>query len=664
MRLEHSRLARIAALLDNPVFRVWFPALLITLILLMTLGISLPSERQYGTALLLLLLIVLGQRLSVQLEDGSPFTPTPALLIAGLTMVGWPLLVLITLLSSAVTLVHRRQTVEHALIEAGSHYLIIGLSVPVYYATQPAQALPYSTPMGLLGLGIIGLITYTIKLIIGVDGDTHIPRLRRLRRRLAAVRWYGLAIVPLGGLLGALWAFNAWLWLLSLGPLVVAQRLFTSAIALRSTSADLANIAQQRELLNARVERLQALATAMLSTRDVQPMLELLCQRLAALLDAPAGWVMLFDDTAHLQLMTYHNLPGAEHEPLADPQLYLALLERGKVMLVADERASALVPGGRLHHRPEWLAVLCIPLLGESSGPNATPPLLGAICLAFNRLRGLHADEQRVLSSFAHQAAMAIENARLFAELRRKQDELIQSSKLAAVGTFAAGIAHEFNNLLGSMLGYAELGHKIHELEEKDRALEVVIQACRRGRSITRGLLTFARRQEHHRTMADLTDAVDETLTLVDIDLRKSRIKVVRKIEPIPLTVCDLGQMSQVVLNLITNARDAMRPDGGTLTVSLRERRDQIELSISDTGTGIDTAIRDKIFEPFMTTKGALGGSQTPGTGLGLSVSYGIVQEHGGTVVVDSTPGHGTTMTVRLPIVTAEVLEHELAVSA
>ena len=163
--------------------------------------------------------------------------------------------------------------------------------------------------------------------------------------------------------------------------------------------------------------------------------------------------------------------------------------------------------------------------------------------------------------------------------------------------------------------------------------------------------------------MADLTDAVDETLTLVDIDLRKSRIKVVRKIEPIPLTVCDLGQMSQVVLNLITNARDAMRPDGGTLTVSLRERRDQIELSISDTGTGIDTAIRDKIFEPFMTTKGALGGSQTPGTGLGLSVSYGIVQEHGGTVVVDSTPGHGTTMTVRLPIVTAEVLEHELAVS-
>ncbi|KPV49878.1 histidine kinase, partial [Kouleothrix aurantiaca] len=218
--------------------------------------------------------------------------------------------------------------------------------------------------------------------------------------------------------------------------------------------------------------------------------------------------------------------------------------------------------------------------------------------------------------------------------------------------------------LLGSMLGYAGLGRQIRDIEEKDRALEVVVQACKRGRSITRGLLTFARRQEHHRAMADITDAVVETLTLVEIDLTKSHIKVVRELEPIPLTVCDLGQLSQVVLNLITNARDAMKPGGGTLTVRLRERRDLIELSVSDTGSGIEEEIRDKIFEPFMTTKGALGGSQTPGTGLGLSVSYGIVQDHGGTIDVASAPGQGTTMTVRLPVVIAENFERELAVGA
>lgn len=664
MLAEPSPMSRPAELLDQPMFRIWLPALLMTTVLLVTLGFPNQMFNQLGPAALLLLLIGAGQRLSVQLEDGSALTPTPALLVAGLTMVSWPLLLLATLLGSLSALIYRRRAIEHILVEAGGHCLIVGMSVPVYYATERFSALPYSSPLGLFGLLIIGLIAYTVKLIIGVDGDPSISRWRRLRRRLTAVRWYGLAIVPLGGLIGALWTLNPWLFALALAPLVVAQHLFTSAIALRRTSADLAQIAQQRELLNARVERLQALATAMLGTLDVQPMLDLLCQRLAALLDAPAGWVLLFDESAHLQLMASHNLGGVAQPREVEPQNYLALLERGRVMLVTDERAQMLVPGGQPHNRPEWLAVLCIPLLGEGAGPNSAPPVLGAICLAFNRLRGLDADEQRVLSSFAHQAAVSIENARLFDQLRRKQAELIQSSKLAAVGTFAAGIAHEFNNLLGSMLGYAELGRQIRDVEEKDRALEVVTQACKRGRSITRGLLTFARRQEHHRAMADITDAVVETLTLVEIDLTKSHIKVVRDLEPIPLTVCDLGQLSQVVLNLITNARDAMKPGGGTLTVTLRERRDLIELSVSDTGSGIDDEIRDKIFEPFMTTKGALGGSQTPGTGLGLSVSYGIVQDHGGTIDVASAPGQGTTMTVRLPVVTAESFERELAVGA
>jgi two-component system NtrC family sensor kinase len=115
------------------------------------------------------------------------------------------------------------------------------------------------------------------------------------------------------------------------------------------------------------------------------------------------------------------------------------------------------------------------------------------------------------------------------------------------------------------------------------------------------------------------------------------------------------------VLNLVTNARDAMKPNGGTLTVGLRDRDHMIELTVADTGCGIPEDMRDKIFEPFMTTKGALGGSQTPGTGLGLSVSYGIVRDHGGEISVASTVGRGTTMTVRLPVI-AETEEQEVAV--
>jgi signal transduction histidine kinase len=358
--------------------------------------------------------------------------------------------------------------------------------------------------------------------------------------------------------------------------------------------------------------------------------------------------------------MTAHNLPDHASLALDGSQVYAPLLERGRVMLVTDDRCEALTPTASAGQTTPWSAVLAIPLLADSAGsPHGAP--LGAICLAFDRLRGLDADEQRVLTSFARQAAVSVENARLFDELRRKQDELIQSSKLAAVGTFAAGIAHEFNNLLGSMLGFAELGYGVADLEEKNRSLDVVIQACRRGRSITRGLLTFARRQGHQRAMANLTDAVDETLALVEIDLRKSHIELVRQVEPVQSTICDLGQLAQVLLNLITNARDAMKPRGGTLTIGLCERRGWLELSVNDTGSGIPEEIRDKIFEPFVTTKGALGGSETPGTGLGLSVSYGIVQEHGGTIVVESVIGRGTTMTVRLPIVSADV-EREIAI--
>jgi signal transduction histidine kinase len=604
------------------------------------------------------LLLILGDLASVELEDGSALTPVAALLIAGLVVAGWPLLLPAALVGTLGSAAIRRRAPEQALTDAGRRTLMVALIAPIYQITEPPATLPYSTPIALLGLALMGLIAYAVKLGIGAAEPEIGGMPSRWHARGSAMRWYVLAMVPLGGLLGALWAVSPWAFLLGLAPLIVAQHSFRNEVVLRRTTADFAQLAVQRETLATRLERLQALATAMIGTLNVQALLEILCERLAALLDAPAGWVVL-NEAGRPQLMTVHNLPDQEALMLADPQAYAPLLERGRVMLVTDDRCEALTPTATIGQTTRWSAVLAIPLLADGAGsPNGAP--LGAICLAFDRLRGLDADEQRVLTSFARQAAVSVENARLFDELRRKQNELIQSSKLAAVGTFAAGIAHEFNNLLGSMLGYAELGYGIDDLAEKNHSLDIVIQACRRGRSITRGLLTFARRQEHQRAMANLADAVDETLTLVEIDLRKSHIELVRQIEPVQSTILDLGQLAQVVLNLITNARDAMKPQGGTLTIGLRERRGWLELSVSDTGSGIPEEIRDKIFEPFVTTKGALGGSQTPGTGLGLSVSYGIVQEHGGTISVESTVGRGTTMTVRLPIILD--VEREIAV--
>ncbi len=273
------------------------------------------------------------------------------------------------------------------------------------------------------------------------------------------------------------------------------------------------------------------------------------------------------------------------------------------------------------------------------------------------------------LEIFASQAAAAIENARLFAQteaalhalrdaherqaqlledVRRTQAELITASKLAAVGTLAAGVAHEFNNLLAGMHGYAELGQTGTQLD-KDEALEVIRRTCQRGVQITRSLLTFARQGESQRELARIDEIAEGALQLISWDLTKSGIKVVREFRSTAMIWADSGQIMQVVLNLLTNARDAMHPKGGTVTITTGELDSWVELSVEDTGSGIPEAIREHIFEPFVTTKGALGGSATAGTGLGLAVSYGIAQSHGGRFLVESTVGQGSRFTVRLP---------------
>jgi len=265
-------------------------------------------------------------------------------------------------------------------------------------------------------------------------------------------------------------------------------------------------------------------------------------------------------------------------------------------------------------------------------------------------------EHEYLLSTLADYAAISIENATLYEELRKKmhdlersQQELIESSKLAAVGTLAAGVAHEFNNLLAAISGHTELGLVSDDVDEIKRSLNVVIQTVDRAKKITSNLLTFARRREPRMELADVIRAVEAPLELVERDLEKSNIVVERRYSEVPPIVCDSGQISQVCLNLLTNARDAMLPDGGTVTVEIRKDGSDVLIAFTDTGTGIPDDILDKLFQPFVTTKGPLGGGEMAGSGLGLSVSYGIVKNHGGTIEVETELGKGSTFTVRLP---------------
>jgi signal transduction histidine kinase/CheY-like chemotaxis protein len=266
-------------------------------------------------------------------------------------------------------------------------------------------------------------------------------------------------------------------------------------------------------------------------------------------------------------------------------------------------------------------------------------------------------DDEYLLSVLADYAAISVQNATLYDELRKSldelkhsQQELIQSSRLAAVGTLAAGVAHEFNNLLAAISGHAQLTLVSDDMKEIKQSSKVVVDSVDRAKRITANLLTFASRQEPKMKLADVVEAVQSPLLLMEKELEKSNIQLVRKFSKVRPTLCDSGQISQVCLNLLTNARDAMLPDGGILTVEVKEEGDEILIVFSDTGSGIPDEIMEKLFEPFVTTKGPLGGGQIPGTGLGLSVSYGIVRNHGGTIKVETEAGKGSTFIVRLPI--------------
>ncbi len=233
---------------------------------------------------------------------------------------------------------------------------------------------------------------------------------------------------------------------------------------------------------------------------------------------------------------------------------------------------------------------------------------------------------------------------------RAAENRLLQSAKLAAVGEMAASVAHELNNPLTTVTGFSEL--VLEDLPEDSphkQELLMVLKEARRASSVVRRLLDFSRQGERIRASADLNDVVNDVIALTRHLLQTNNVALVVETDiSLPWVSIDSNQMKQVLLNLIHNGLQAM-PKGGEMQVRTflgkRESRDWVVMSVKDSGTGISVEDQTKIFEPFFTTKSSSGG-----TGLGLSVTYGIVADHGGTIEVFSQPGQGSAFEVWLPL--------------
>ena len=288
-------------------------------------------------------------------------------------------------------------------------------------------------------------------------------------------------------------------------------------------------------------------------------------------------------------------------------------------------------------------------------------PLIAHGAQVLGALHMIDPDQDRVLEpSFmalaqlvANQIAVAMENDDLLASLRKQlvevqrvQQQLIQASRLGAIGELAAAVAHEVNNPLTSILGFAEL--LLTELPPDDgRRAEVSIirEEAMRARAVVRSLLDFARPHTPQRMDADLSGLARAAVDLVRYRARESEIQIHEDYMTMPALSLDPESFRQVILNLCTNGIEAM-PDGGELFVSTLSTEDRVGVAVRDTGVGMDRTTRSRIFSPFLSPRGRNGGY---GTALGLSVSLNIVEGHGGTIDVQSEPGRGSCFTVWLP---------------
>ncbi|MBI3926985.1 MAG: GAF domain-containing protein [Armatimonadetes bacterium] len=301
-------------------------------------------------------------------------------------------------------------------------------------------------------------------------------------------------------------------------------------------------------------------------------------------------------------------------------------------------------------------SILCVPLLlkGEVQGVLYTD----------NRMESavFHQQDRDLLVAIAAQAAIALENAMLYEELRRvhetsmekarreladTQAQLLQSSKMAAVGELAAGVAHEINNPLGAIaLNVSALRRQLSD-PGLGQVLDIMETAIKRCRHTIDRLLRFSRTaQGAPPEEVDIPALLRDCLALIEPNLRRAGILAELRTEPGLIARCQPNEIGQVVLNLLVNARDALESQTGErrILVQARQVGGRAVLSVADNGPGMEPAVQERAFEPFFTTKPV-----GKGVGLGLSISYRIVRDQGGDLQVRSRPGEGAEFTVSLP---------------
>lgn len=248
-------------------------------------------------------------------------------------------------------------------------------------------------------------------------------------------------------------------------------------------------------------------------------------------------------------------------------------------------------------------------------------------------------------------------------EVENKTKELIRSSKMAAIGTLAGGIAHEFNNIIGAIIGHASMAIESANKKEMKEALEIAISASERACLIVNRLLDFSKLKEIKKTVFKFSESIKTIINLLSKDFENNNISINFNSNNDDFIEAEQSQIEQVILNLAINSKHSFKNiNGGLINIWFEKDIDHIYLFFKDNGSGIDETYKDKIFEPFFTTKGVhglgkdFGTKDSEGTGLGLSVSQSIIENHNGNLEIYESTNEGTTFKMSLPIYKKETL--------
>jgi signal transduction histidine kinase len=399
-----------------------------------------------------------------------------------------------------------------------------------------------------------------------------------------------------------------------------------------------------------RLNALSRATRAMIATLDPDEVLRLAMAEARTMLDAEATAVFLLDPASErLRLAAAAgatvDAPLGAHTP-ADAGIAGWVVQNAQPASVgdaqADPRFDAQVDG---LVGADIRSLITVPLTYRET----TIGVIEAVNKADHKDFDDH--DRDLLTTLASSAAIAVENARLYQaerELRKlveqSQIQLVQTEKLAATGRLAASLAHEINNPLQAIHNSLQLMLSFQlAAEEQQEYLQIADQEIERLMNLVTGILEFARPPQREMRAANLNDVVERVLTLAGKYLQHRLIAVKRELSPdLPAIVVAPDELEQVFINLVLNAVDAM-PEGGALRVASWQAEDgRLAVAFSDTGHGIPPEHLDRVFEPFFSTR-------EDGTGLGLTVSHGIIERHNGEMTVESAVGQGTTFTVWLP---------------